>query len=260
MAETDFFTILDCVDSSNNYAMGQVHAGLAKHGQAWFAKEQTGGKGQRGKTWETGKNENIALSIAVVPAGLETVHQFRLSVAVSLASFDLFYKIAGEGTSIKWPNDIYWRDRKAGGILIENVLQGNSWKFAVIGIGINVNQETFNAELNNATSLKTITGNEYDPIELAEELYRNVMQRINSIHDSDFEVMLKEYNRRLYMLGQEVKLKKGDIITEEKISGVSQTGKLQTTNTEYNFGEVEWLLSLKASGFQNGSLPETSFE
>ncbi len=245
MPQTDLFSILDCVDSTNNYAMGQVHAGLAKHGQAWFANEQTAGKGQRGKKWETGKNENIALSITVVPSRLQPTHQFCLSVAVALGCYDFFYEIAGKETSIKWPNDIYWRDRKAGGILIENVLQGTDWKYAVIGIGINVNQEVFKAELNNVTSLKIITDNHYNPILLARELYQIVMQRINSLQDTAFDLMLSEYNRKLYMLGSQVELKKDNKITVAEISGVSDTGKLQTTGGDYNFGEVEWLLNNK---------------
>ena len=84
MHEKPLFTILDSVDSTNNYAMGQVHAGLAKHGQAWFAHEQTAGKGQWGRKWETLKGENIALTIEALPSGLKIFQQFRLSMAVSL--------------------------------------------------------------------------------------------------------------------------------------------------------------------------------
>ncbi len=83
---------------------------------------QTGGKGQRGKTWQTGNGENIAISIIIEPKHLQVAEQFNLSVAVALGCYDFFSAYAGDETFIKWPNDIYWRDRKAGGVLIENVI------------------------------------------------------------------------------------------------------------------------------------------
>ena len=146
MKTIEMFTVLDTVDSTNNYAMAQAHAGLAIHGSAWFAKEQTAGKGQRGKQWESRRGENIAISIVFMPTGLRPDQLFMLSVAVSLGCYDFFTAAAGNKTSVKWPNDIFWGDRKAGGILIENIIQGNTWKYAVIGIGININQIEFNPE------------------------------------------------------------------------------------------------------------------
>src|SRR5437588_414140 len=137
------FIILDSAESTNNYAMAQVHAGLAEHGKAWFTADQTHGKGRRGRHWEMQKNKSIALSIIVDTEFLPIYRQFELSVAAALGCYDLFSKYAGDDTKIKWPNDLYWNDRKAGGILIENVIMGNEWKWSVIGIGININQTEF---------------------------------------------------------------------------------------------------------------------
>jgi BirA family biotin operon repressor/biotin-[acetyl-CoA-carboxylase] ligase len=160
------FTILDSVDSTNNYAMQNVHAGMARHGDGYFAKEQTNGKGQRGKSWETDPGSNI-------------LKPFHLSVAVAVACYDLFEKFAGEDTSIKWPNDLYWRDRKAGGILIENIHRGKEWNQAIVGIGININQGSFSPEIKNPVSLKHITGKDFDPIALAKELQEQVIKTAN---------------------------------------------------------------------------------
>ena len=159
------FVILDVVHSTNNYAMENVHARMAKHGKAYFSTNQIAGKGQRGKVWEAEKGQNIALSIVLEPSMLSIVQQFRLSTVVSLACFNFLSKYAGEETSIKWPNDIYWRDRKAGGVLIENILQGKDWKYSVVGIGININQTIFDPALPNPVSLKQITGKTFDPVE-----------------------------------------------------------------------------------------------
>src|ERR1700741_610993 len=117
--------ILNSIDSTNNYAMQKVHAGLASHGNGYFALEQTAGKGQRGKSWTAAHGENIILSVTVETLPVKGLEPFHLSVATALAAKDLLEKYAGNEVGIKWPNDIYWRDRKAGGILIENVLRGS---------------------------------------------------------------------------------------------------------------------------------------
>src|SRR5688572_2022740 len=164
------FTILSSVDSTNNYAMARVQAGLAQHGAAWFAHEQTAGKGQRNKHWLTNPSENILLSVVLQPFTLTASEQFLLSASVALACCDFYKNYAGEETSIKWPNDLYWRDRKAGGILIENNFRGSEWVFAIAGIGININQTSFDPALPNPVSLKQITGKNFNVIQLAREL------------------------------------------------------------------------------------------
>ncbi|HTB52601.1 MAG TPA: biotin--[acetyl-CoA-carboxylase] ligase [Ferruginibacter sp.] len=247
MPLSDFsFTILDSVDSTNNYAMARVHAGLAKQGDAFFAHAQTNGKGQRGKLWQTGQGENIAISIVLEPEPLQQQEQFYLSISIALACFDFFNKYAGDETKIKWPNDLYWRDRKAGGVLIETVLRGNNWKWAVVGIGININQGEFSEELKNPVSLKQITGKNFDVVELAKELHLLVMKRVSEINEKSFAVLLKDYNSLLYKLNEKVTLKHNNEIFETVINSVTAGGQLQVTDTiqkQFNFGEVEFLIA-----------------
>ena len=131
--------IIDKVDSTNNYAMGLIREGLTKHGAAYFAIEQTAGKGRRSKGWTAEKGKNIILSIVVAPDFLNIQNQFQLSVVAALGCYDLFKNYAGDNVYLKWPNDIFWNDRKAGGILIENVIKGKKWKWSIVGIGININ-------------------------------------------------------------------------------------------------------------------------
>ena len=238
------FSILDSTDSTNNYAMAKVHAGLAKHGMAWFAKEQTAGKGQRGRAWVTGINENIALSIVLEPSWLNPSRQFEISVAVSLGCYDFFKKYAGEGTSIKWPNDIYWSDRKAGGILIENVIQGSNWTFAVVGIGLNINRSSFPTELKNAVSLRQIREGEYDCIKLSAELYAAVMGRVEAVRAGSFSTCLEAYNNVLYKRNTMARFKKDNIIFTARVKLVTSQGTLQLDSgveTEYEFGELTWV-------------------
>lgn len=252
------FIVLDSVDSTNNYAMARVHAGLAKHGDAFFAMTQTGGKGQRGKNWHTGNGQNIAISIIIEPKPLQVAEQFKLSAAVALACYDFFSSYAGDETAVKWPNDIYWRDRKAGGVLIENVIGSsklerntsnlagkNLWKFAVVGIGININQAAFDKELQNVVSLRQITGKLFDVVDLAKQLHQQVLEKISTMKSADFNKIMTAYNARLFKCNSMVKLKRGSVEFDTMIKGVTPEGRLCTTDiidNYFDFGEVEWLL------------------
>jgi len=238
------FIILDRVDSTNNYAMGQIHSGKAKNGNIWFSMEQPHGKGRRGRTWQTEKGQNIILSIVADTRFVQVYQQFHLSAAVSLGCYDFFKEYDNINTKIKWPNDLFWNDRKAGGILIENVIKGNIWQWAVIGIGININQTDFSMLNNQPVSLKEITGQTYNVIELAKQLCSDVTDRLNELKTNGFSKMLAEYNRILYKLNEKVRLKKQNIIFETTLTGVSHLGQLQTADAtphSFDFDEVEWV-------------------
>lgn len=246
MQAFELFRILDTVDSTNNYAMVQIHEGLAKHGMAVFARLQTAGKGQRGRNWLGKKDQSIALSIIVKPKMLRLQEQFILSATTALACTEFLHNINIPKTCIKWPNDIYINDRKAGGILIENVIQGAEWKYSIIGIGINVNQQQFDAKIPNAVSLHQTTGKCYDTLDLAKQLYSLLMLKINSLSKTNFDDLLKNYNGQLFKRNEKVKLKKGNRVFEAEIKEVTKQGTLLTETgsimQEFNFGEVEWIL------------------
>src|SRR5690349_5898262 len=116
------FHLLEQVNSTNMYAMDKVYAGLAGEGDVFFTNFQSTGKGQRGKTWHSAPNESILMSVVLNTTRLSPSQSFRLSAAVAVAVKDFLQKLTTEKVYIKWPNDIYINDRKAGGILIENVL------------------------------------------------------------------------------------------------------------------------------------------
>ena len=238
------YIILPIIDSTNNYAMRQIQAGLANHGTTWFALEQTAGKGQRGKSWLTTPNLNIMFSAVITP-GLLPNRQFLLSATVALACYDFYKKYAGDETRIKWPNDVYWRDRKAGGILIENVFRGADWLYAVVGIGININQISFDPSLPNPVSLKQITGKDFDAAEMGKELCLAIENRYQTLQTVGIDAIMEQYQQVLYKMHQPVTLKKGTIIFETTIRGVSDNGRLLTKDVierEFDFGEVELII------------------
>lgn len=247
------FIELQSVDSTNNYARALIRGEYlperqvaATHGMAVFAQQQTAGKGQRGKSWEGEKATGIALSVLLKPGFLGVAQQFQLSATVAVAVEAFFRKYAGDDTKIKWPNDLYWQDRKAGGILIENSLSGSgSWEWAIVGIGININQTTFPAGLPNPVSLKQITGKNFDPIELAHELCQQLDSAYRQLETAGFPAIYEQYCARLYKAGQSTRFKKETRVFEALVKNVTPEGKLllqHGTEEAYNFGELEWVI------------------
>lgn len=234
---------LDTVDSTNNYAMGLVHAGTAQHGTGVLARHQTNGKGQRGKVWETEPGANLSFSIIIKPNLLIT-QAFQLLATVAITVRNQLEKYMGDETSIKWPNDLYWRDRKTGGILIENIIRGNEWQWAVIGIGINVNQTQF-GQLQNPVSIKQVSGKQTDVPTLAKQLQKAVTDALNDLALNGFDAYFEQYNLHLFRKHEIVRLKKENRIINTRINCVNTQGQLVTGmhNEEcFAFGEVEWLL------------------
>lgn len=247
------FIELQSVDSTNNYARTQIRAsglperqGGDRHGMAIFAHEQVAGKGQRGKNWVSRKDQNIALSVLIKPANPAVSQQFQLSAAVALAVQQFFRKYAGDECRIKWPNDLYWQDRKAGGILIENIISGSGiWDWAIVGIGININQVQFPDDLPNPVALKQITGKDSDPCLLAKELCSCLDIQYRRLSEEGFAPVYQDYLSQLYKINCPVKLKKENRVFEAIIKSVTPEGRLLVQHAieeEYNFGEVEWVL------------------
>ncbi|MEI6947975.1 biotin--[acetyl-CoA-carboxylase] ligase [Paraflavisolibacter sp. H34] len=238
------FIELHSVDSTNNYAMALVHEGLAQHGTAVFAHEQRKGKGQRGKQWVSTRNENITLSVIITPFALNISKLFLLSMAVATAVHRFFSRYAGDETRIKWPNDLYWRDRKAGGILIENVLQGSEWKYAIIGIGLNLNQTDFPPMDRKAVSLKQITGSTHDPLSLAKELLGDLESALDQLR-SQPDTIADHYRSHLFRRYQPVRLKQGERVFDASIKDVTDDGQLVVQHAleeRFAVGEIEWIL------------------
>lgn len=156
------------IDSTNLYAMGQIHAQKAISGSVYHAEFQTNGKGQHGRNWESNRGENLLcsyiLELNTLKQGVNwgPKDQNGFSAAVALGAQSFFKQFGGDETKIKKPNDIFWCDRKAGGILLENILRGNHWTWSVIGIGFNINQTKFSVDAGNPVSLKQITGKHWE--------------------------------------------------------------------------------------------------
>lgn len=240
----DNFFEIEEIASTNSYAIELVQANLASHGDTFFAHEQTSGRGQMGKRWVTEPSSNIIMSCVVDATRFNLQFQVGINLIVALACHDFFSFYAGSSTSIKWPNDIYWNDRKAGGILIENIIRGKDWKWAVIGIGININQIKFSEDLRNPVSLKQILNKDFNTLQLSKHLCECLQKRLLDIEVADFKATLNEYNNVLYKKNQLVNLKFLNNNYFCEIIEVNELGKLvvkiDSETKVLKFGEVEW--------------------
>lgn len=244
------FTELTEVDSTNIYAMNQVKTNLAGHGAAFLAQKQWAGKGQMGKVWEAETGQNILLSVVLDPKKLVfdglALEPSVVSMLVAVGCFNFFITYAGDETSIKWPNDIYWRDRKAAGILIENSFRGPIWQWSIAGMGVNINQTEFGTGLNKAVSLKQITGKTFQVLALAKELCSYIDAALQMLIDKGPDTLLALYNNVLYKKEEQVQLEiEGQKITAT-ICRVLSNGHLEieTENgikQSHALGAIQWL-------------------
>lgn len=172
---TPVYIRLDEVDSTNSWlkANGVAYG----HGTVVTAATQTAGRGQRGNSWESQPGANVTMSMLIEPRDVPASQQFAVSEVVSLAVVETLREFLGDDApvAVKWPNDIYWNDRKICGILIENVLCGTRILRSVAGIGLNVNQREFLSDAPNPVSIYQIAGHEFEVDEVLQVLSQNIM-------------------------------------------------------------------------------------
>ena len=157
---------------------------------------QTAGRGQRGNSWESAPGENILFSLAICP-NLPATQQFVLCEHISVALCNVLSRYTDD-IRIKWPNDIYWRDKKIAGILIEHDIEGNHLSRSIIGVGLNVNQTTFASDAPNPISLCQIVGHRIDREKMLNDICTEILtttptDRHNELH--------AKYTSLLYRLG-----------------------------------------------------------
>ena len=180
--------------ASTNTYLSRLAATLPG-GTVIYTPSQTAGRGQKGNSWESEDGKNLTFSMLLKRPPVKARDQFYLSEATALAIVEALAAEAGDGFTVKWPNDVYWRDKKACGVLIENSLDGADIAQSIIGIGINVNQERFLSDAPNPVSLTNITGREHD----LEALLRQVCSRIGQLVESLGDEAAREDLHRRYM-------------------------------------------------------------
>ena len=215
-------------------------------GTVIMAENQYAGRGQHQNGWHAEPGKNLTFSLLLKPSFLSITNQFDLVRAVSLGVFDALNPLLGDKLKIKWPNDIYYAERKLGGMLIENIIQGTQIKNAVIGIGLNVNQDEFPAHLPNPVSVKQILHQDYDLKALLSEICRHIEKYYLSLKAGNISLIRKAYSQQLYWLNELRSFKTGESVFKGAIAGVRDDGKLIIQNNisgekEFSLKEIEFL-------------------
>ncbi|SEL45876.1 biotin--[acetyl-CoA-carboxylase] ligase [Parapedobacter koreensis] len=197
-------------------------------GTVIMAVDQYAGRGQKGAVWQSEPGKNLTFSLLLLPSFLDPKDQFSLTAAMSLAVAKWLSAMLKVPAKIKWPNDIYIGNKKIGGILIENILKGKTWKSAIVGIGINVNQTTFPDTIrDHATSIKQILHRDSKIPELLAELCSYIEREYIVLKSGDFKALLADYKQRLYRLGELHVFLVDDVEVTGMLTGVTETGRLQ---------------------------------
>jgi BirA family biotin operon repressor/biotin-[acetyl-CoA-carboxylase] ligase len=238
-------------NSTNSLMKEMLAKGEWPEGERFlYTGYQTAGRGQTGNSWESEADKNLLCSILLPPRQ----NLFELNVAVSVAVHKLIRSVlcqakpvcalSGEaGLSIKWPNDIYFGDKKVAGILIENAIIGNEIKYSIAGIGLNVNQTTFVSNAPNPVSLKQITGKEYD----IERLMRLLFETVQSVLNEPEEAIWTYYKAHLYRREGFWPFEDKNGRFEAAIQNVLPTGEIilcdrQGNQRIYEFKQIRYVL------------------
>ena len=184
--------------ASTNTYLSRLAATLPG-GTVIYTPSQTAGRGQKGNSWESEDGKNLTFSLLLKRPPVKARDQFYLSEAAALAVVEVLSAEAGDSFTVKWPNDVYWQDKKACGMLIENSLDGSDIATSIAGIGINVNQEHFLSDAPNPVSLINITGREHDLMALLKRVCSRIEQLVESLGDADARTDLHQrYMAALY--------------------------------------------------------------
>ena len=234
---------LPSVDSTNNYAANLLKEGLILHGTVILADEQTNGRGQRGSVWQSQPGMNLQMSLVLTFNNLELSDQRFLNSFVSVALIK-FLERFGVEAKIKWPNDILVENKKIAGILIENQLNKNQLKSAIVGIGLNVNQVDF-GDLP-ATSLKKEIGNFVSVSEVLDSLLLQLNIYFNKFQVHRYSDLEKDYLDYLWGFKKEKNFEDKNGLFSGTITGITESGLLIILTSEgekkYDIKEVNFVL------------------
>lgn len=236
---------LEETDSTNNYLRSYQPADAEKI-TVVTAEFQTAGRGQGSNTWESQKGKNLTFSILVHPVMVPLQRQFLLSMTGGIALKMALAKYT-DGITLKWPNDVYWNDRKLSGTLIETTLSGGHITNCIFGIGLNVNQSVFTSSAPNPVSLAQILGHEVDREELLQEIIKAFKYSYSLIENGNYTDIAALYHNTLYRSRGFHAYRDRNGEFEAAIVEVEDNGHLILRDhegiiKEYAFKEVEFII------------------
>ena len=238
---------LEQIDSTNAYLQRQQSEHDIRN---WVvsADEQTAGKGMGSNGWESEVGKNLTFSLALDMGFLPAERQFLLSEAVPLGIIEVLDTLLpSEKLSIKWPNDIYFENRKLAGILINSTIKANMMDVSIIGIGLNVNQMKFQDWPTHPISLKMIMGKEYDLKPLLEQIAERILIKVQQLKSSPTSIE-KDYLKRLFRYRTWADYEVEGKVLRLFMTGIDSFGRLQLLDTEnkphcFDIKEIRFIIS-----------------
>ena len=213
---------------------------------------QTAGRGQKGNSWESEKSKNLLFSILLHPVYVQPSKQFCISEAIALAVVKSLKEIVAEESvakdfSVKWPNDIYWKNKKIAGILIENELFGSTIRDCIVGVGININQQIFLSDAPNPVSLYNILGVNTNVEEVLDAIIKQFVANVSMIENGQTALLHKEYMDSLFRRKGIYPYRDADSEFMATIKDVREDGRLILIDSDdkeriYEFKEVAIVL------------------
>ena len=235
------------VDSTNTYLKDLVSKSKPlMDGTVIMADHQFAGRGQKDNVWFSQAGKNLTCSIYLKPSFLAISEQFYLNIAVCLGIADCLITLLNHDCSIKWPNDIFYKNRKLGGILIENTIKGYQLKESIIGIGLNINQTDFGDLENNATSISKILHQNYDITNLLIQICASIEKRYLQLKSGQKTTLAADYQKRLFRFQQRSKFFINYKIVEGEILGVTPDGyliiRIDDESRQFDLKEVKFII------------------
>lgn len=237
---------IDQLDSTNAF-LQRMQAEQDICGWVVWTDEQTAGKGMGSNGWESEQGKNLTFSMALDMGFLPAERQFPLSEAVALGIIEaLDNLLPSEKLSIKWPNDIFYENRKLAGVLINSTIKANIMDVSIIGIGLNVNQMQFQDWPTHPISLKMITGKDYDLRNLLEHCVESIYKKVDSLK-SEPNAIEEAYLQRLYRYRTWAEYEVGGKVLRLFMTGIDSFGRLMLvdeTNNSYCFDikEIKFII------------------
>ncbi|MDR1592323.1 MAG: biotin--[acetyl-CoA-carboxylase] ligase [Prevotellaceae bacterium] len=185
--------------STNQQLEALMQGESLPHGFCLYTDFQTQGKGQGDHSWASTRGENLLFSLLLKELPVKPAQQFIISQVVSLSICEALQPLCPD-VQIKWPNDIYVGSRKLAGILIKHVLQGDTVRYSIIGIGMNVNQTVFDSLLPNPVSLRQLTGVHHDRQMLLQTITATILNSCSTLAAEHYQAIEEAYSARLYHL------------------------------------------------------------
>jgi len=228
------------IDSTNTVAMRMGEQG-EPHGTVVIAEQQTAGRGRAGRSWISEKSAGIHATILLRPR-ISPVHASALTLAAGLAARDAIAEETGLTPDIRWPNDVLLNGKKVCGILTEMQAEPDRVHFAVVGIGINVNQQKMPPELASiATSLRMETGRIHSRLDLLARLLRSLDHYYNEFIAQGTAPILRRFSEvSSYFQGKRVRITTSNESFDGTTAGLETTGILRVKRDD---GRIESVIS-----------------